>query len=110
MPSKSSDYSEMLYLGVFWGEDVPFATFVVIRPPDSAESAVGYPENPDRHRFFNIFMVLIDSTSLICYIHKVLSKSVKYLDQGDRFPNSKVQNVNFFLYPGFHAFKIVGLL
>ena len=73
MPSKSSDYSEMLYLGVFWGEDVPFATFVVIRPPDSAESAVGYPENPDRHRFFNIFMVLIDSTSLICYTrHKVL--------------------------------------
>ena len=28
MPSKSSDCSEMLYLEVFWGEDVPFATFV----------------------------------------------------------------------------------
>ena len=55
MPSKSSDRSKILNLGVFWGEDVPFATFVMIRPPDSVESAVGYPENPDRHRFFKIF-------------------------------------------------------
>ena len=107
MPSKSSDYSEMLYLGVFRGEDVPFATFVMIRPPDSVESAVGYPENPDRHRFFNIFMVLIDSTSLICYTRQVLSKSVKYLDQGDRFPNSISAICKLFLSSGFHVFKIV---
>ena len=61
MSSKLSDPFEILYLEVFWGEDVPFATFVMIRPPDSAESAVGYPENPDRQGFFQIFMVLIDS-------------------------------------------------
>ena len=52
MSSKSSDRSEILYLEVFWGEDVPFATFVIIRPPDSVESAVGYLENPDRKGFF----------------------------------------------------------
>ena len=113
MPSKSSDRSKILNLGVFCGEDVPFATFVMIRPPDSVKSAVGYPENPDHHRFFKHFygfnrFYIID----LLYLHKVgadqnpLSIWIRDID----FRIQKCKRLTFSLWEGFHAFKIVRLL